>query len=115
MIRVFRTDAPDGDAQHWATDDLEMSEEKREEFEVQGWGIEEYHSGLKQCCGVEQCQHRSAEGQRAHLGYSLRALLRLEAHRLRTGISWYEAKIAVIKGAIRQYLAHPTYLLHPTA
>ena len=111
MIRVFRTDAPDGDAQHWATDDLE----KREEFEVQGWGIEEYHSGLKQCCGVEQCQLRSAEGQRAHLGYSLRAYLRLEAHRLRTGISWYEAKIAVIKGAIRQYLAHPTYLLHPTA
>ena len=41
MIRVFRTDAPDGDAQHWATDDLEMSEEKREEFEVQGWEIEE--------------------------------------------------------------------------
>jgi len=36
MIRVFRTVAPDGDAEHWATDDLGMSEPTREELESQG-------------------------------------------------------------------------------
>jgi putative transposase len=41
--------------------------------------------------------------------------LRLEVHRLRTGVSWYEAKAAIIRSAIREYLAHPSYLLNPTA
>ncbi len=67
MIRVFRTVAPDGDAEHWATDELGMTEQKREELESRGWGIEEYHRGLKQCCGVERCQLRSAEGQKGAL------------------------------------------------
>ncbi len=115
MIKMFRTVSKDGDAEHWATDDLQMTEEKREELESRGWGIEEYHRGLKQCCGLERCQLRSAEGQRAHFGLSLRAFLQLEAHRIRTGITWYEAKTAIIRDAIRQYLAHPLYKLVPTA
>ncbi len=115
MIKVFRTVAPDGDAEHWATDDLQMTEDKREELESEGWGIEQYHRGLKQCCGVERCQLRSAEGQRAHFSFSLRAFLRMEAHRIRTGISWYEAKTSIIRDAIRQYLARPLYQLDPTA
>ena len=84
-------------------------------MESRCWGIKEYHKGIKQCCGVERCQLRSAEGQRAHFAFSLRAFLRLEADRLRTGISWYEAKLTIIRDAIRQYLAHPLYQLEPTA
>jgi len=88
-----------------------MSEAAREELALQCWGIEEYHRGIKQCCGIERCQVRSGRGQRAHLGFALRAFLRLEAHRLDTGVSWYEAKIDII----RDYLAQPRYRLSPTA
>jgi len=65
--------------------------------------------------GVERCQLRSAEGQRAHFGFSLRAFLRLEANRLETGTTWYEAKTAIIRDAIGSYFAHPLYQLVPTA
>lgn len=114
-IRVFRTVAPDGDVEYWATDDLEMSEATRQELEDQGWGIETYHRGVKQCCGPERAQVRQAEGQRNHVLYALRAFLRLEAHRLRTGVSWYEAKAAILREAVRAYLAHPLYSLTSTA
>jgi len=50
-----------------------------------------------------------------HLLLALRAFLRLEVYRLRTGISGYEAKTAILREAIRRYLAHPLYALHPTA
>jgi putative transposase len=45
----------------------------------------------------------------------LRAFLRLEVYRLRTGVSWYETKLALLREAIRAFLAHPTHDLNPTA
>jgi IS4 transposase len=48
----------DGDAQYWATDVLDMKEEKRKELGKKAWKIEEYHRGIKQFCGVERCQAR---------------------------------------------------------
>ena len=45
-----------GDAEYWATNDLKMTEEKREELAKKGWGIEVYHRGLKQCW---ECSSRS--------------------------------------------------------
>ena len=68
-----------------------------------------------QCCGVEKCQVRTAEGQRNHIRLSLQAFLRLEAHRLSAGVSWYESKANIIRPALRDYLAYPKYTLHPTA
>lgn len=115
MVKVFRTVARDGSAEHWATNDLKMSEESREELELRGWGIETYHRGIKQCCGVERAQVRSGEAQRNHLGFALRAFLRLEAHRLRSGVSWYEAKLSIIREAVREYLAQPLYYLNSSA
>jgi hypothetical protein len=113
LVRVFRTEAPDGHAEHWASDDLTMTESGRVTREGLAWGIETYHRGLKQCCGIERCQVRSAAGQRQHLLCAVRAFLRLEAHRLRTGTSWYEAKRAIIRDAVRHYLTHPLYQLPP--
>ena len=48
---------------------------------------------------------------------ALRAFVRLEAHWLQTGISWYQAKTEIIRSAVRDYLAHPHYTLasDPTA
>nr|MDQ5810696.1 IS701 family transposase [Actinomycetota bacterium] len=39
----------------------------------------------------------------------------LEANRLENGASWYEAKISIVRDAVRRYLAEPLYLLSPTA
>lgn len=35
--------------------------------------------------------------------------------RFATGISWYEAKLAIVRNAIRAYLAAPRFVLIPTA
>lgn len=115
MIRVFRIVATDGDTEYWATDILDMDEPTRKEGARQAWGIEVYHRGIKQHCGIERAQVRSAQAQKVHVLCSLRAFLRFEALRLRKAISWYEAKTAIVREAIRAYLAHPTICLNPTA
>jgi len=115
FIRVFRTVAPDGDAEFWATSRLEMSESERAELERQCFSIENYHRGLKQCCGVERAQVRKADAQRCHIVLSVRAFVRLEANRARTGRSWYAAKADIVREAIRAYLAQPAIQLSPIA
>lgn len=115
MVKVFRTVGGDGDAEHWATDDTQMSESDRQKLEDAGWSIEIYHRALKQCRGVERAQVRGERAQRNHLGLALRAFLRLEANRLENGVSWYEAKVSIVREAVREYLRQPLYLLSPTA
>ncbi len=104
MIQVFRIDTPDGATEYWATSDLTMTPGVREERAGQIWTIETYHRGLKQFCGVEQCHARSASAQRNHIGWAIRAFLRLEHHRIRTGTSWFETKMGIIRVAIQEYL-----------
>jgi putative transposase len=60
--------------------------------------------------GIEKAQVRSAVKQRNHILLALRAFLRLESHRLQTGISWYQAKFDIVRDAIHDYLAHPSIL-----
>lgn len=79
------------------------------------WTIEEYHRGIKQFVGVERCFARKAVAQRNHIGLALRAFLRIGRHRFFTGISWFEAKVSIIRDALRAYLAEPLYTLNPTA
>lgn len=110
-VKVFRVVAPDGDTTHWATNDLGMDEPTRLMFGELSWGIEEYHRGLKQYTGVERCHVRAARGQRNHIGCALRAFVRLEYHRFTTGVSWFEAKWAIIRHAVRRYLERPLYRL----
>lgn len=105
----------DYDYDYWATNDLDLDREVYEEYSGVFWRIEEYHRGLKQCCGVERSQVRSALGQVRHIGLAIRAFIRLELHRLRTGLSWYKAKKGIIQDAIRSYLANPKFTLTPTA
>ena len=115
FVKVFRTVSPNGDVEHWATNDLDLRPEQQEELKDQAWSIEQYHRGLKQCCGVEKCQARKGEAQRNHIRMAIQAFLRLEVHRLGSGVSWYEAVADIIRTAIRQYLAQPRYSLMPTA
>lgn len=115
FIKVFRTVSPNGDAEYWATNDLDLGPDQQKQLSQEAWSIESYHRGIKQCCGIEKAQVRSARAQVRHISFSLRAFVRLEVHRLKTGMSWYEAKIAIIRDAVRQYLAQPLYLLNSTA
>lgn len=114
-IRLFPIVAPDGDREYWATNDLQMTPLTRVRVAGYAWTIEHYHRGIKQFCGVERAQVRAARARRNHIGLALRAFLRLEWHCYRAGISWFEAKTAIIRPAVRAYLANPLYTLPATA
>lgn len=118
LIRLFRIVPKNGnteEVEYWASSQVQMSETEREHYAALAWGIEVYHRALKQHCGVERAQVRLARAQRNHIGCSIRAFVRLEVHRIHTGISWWEAKQRVIREAIRSYLEQPLYTLCPTA
>ena len=115
LIRVFRVIATNGDVEHWVTNDLQMSALTRCQYGEYSWRIEEYHRGIKQFCGVERCQARRAWAQRNHIGLSIRAFLRLACHCFSLGISWFEAKMDIIREAVRTYLAAPNIRLPESA
>ena len=115
LVKVFKIVAPDGDIAYWASSELSMGEMVRQQYAEYSWAIENYHRGIKQCTEVERCQMRTARAQRNHIGLALRAFLRLEVYGFVHGISWLEAKTAIIRDAVRAYLAHPWIQLHPTA
>ena len=114
-IKVFRTVGTNGDAEYWATSRLTMTLAEAAFYALDAWQIEVYHRGLKQFTGVERAQHRLEVAQRNHIGLAIRAFVRLEVHRLNTGISWFEAKTGIIRSAMRQYLTHPSITLGSTA
>jgi len=111
LVKAFRIVARNGDTEHWITDDLGMDAVQRLAYAERAWAIEEYHRGLKQCTEVERCPARLARSQRNHVGLAVRAFVRLEWHRFTTGVSWFEAKWAVIRDAVRAYLKNPAYRL----
>ena len=109
FIRVFRIVHSDKEPEYWATDILEATESDRKSFKDLGWNIEEYHRGIKQCCGIERCQGRKEEVQRGHILLSLLAFIRLESHRLDTGVSWYESKRSIHRAASALFIASPAF------
>jgi putative transposase len=114
-VKVFKIVSRDGDIEYWATGDVAMTELERLEHAEKCWAIEEYHRALKQCCGVERAQVRAGRAQRNHVGLAIRAFLRLSHHFFATGVSWYEAKARIVRGAVRAYLARPLYGLPSSA
>lgn len=114
-IRVFKVVSQDGDVEYWATNDLTMDELRRLELAERSWAVEEYHRVLKQCCNIERCQARSRRAQRNHVGMAIRAFARLSWHFYTTGVSWYEAKVAIVREAVRAYRSQPLYKIMPTA
>lgn len=110
LIKVFKIVVTENHIEYWATNDLQMNDLTRLKFTQFSWMIETYHRGIKQFCGIERCQARSATAQRNHIELALRAFLRLEFHSFVKGISWFEAKTSIIRDAVRAYLAHPVYV-----
>jgi putative transposase len=114
-IKVFRTVAPDGSAEHWATSRLDLTEAGRSVLANRAWLVETYHRALKQFTGIERGQFRLERSQRNHIGLALRAYVRLEWHRWRERVSIFDAKLGILRDAVRLYLAHPKFCLPSTA
>jgi putative transposase len=115
MVKVFRTVDPHGNAEHWATSRLDMTDAQRHLLADRAWLVEVYHRALKPFTGIERGQFRVERSQRNHIGLALRAYVRLELHRWRTRVSIGNSKLDIIRAAVRQYLAHPFYCLNSTA
>lgn len=107
LVKVFRIDAPDGDTEYGATNDLAMEAGMRRFYAEVSFAIENYHRDLKQYCGVEKCRVRAARAQRNHIGLAVRAFVRLEWHFFSTGVSAFEAKMRLVRDAVRNYLGQP--------
>lgn len=114
-VKVFKTVGTNGGVEYWATSQLDMTIEQAAFYALDAWQIEVYHRGLKQFTGIERAQYRLTVAQRNHIALAIRAFVRLEVHRLRSGVSWFEAKTGIIRSAMRLYLAHPTLTLGSTA
>ena len=114
-IKVFKTVAKDGSFEYWATSKLDMTLEECAFRALDAWQIEVYHRGLKQNTGVERGQFRLLQAQKNHIALAIRAFVRLEVYRLKTDVSWFEAKQVIIRQAIRAYLKNPSYILSSTA
>lgn len=85
LVTAFRIVATDGDPGHWITNDPGMDAATRRGYAERAWGIEESHCGLKRHTAVDRCQTRMARAQRNHIGFTLRAFVRLGWHRFTTG------------------------------
>lgn len=108
QTKIFKFIATDGDIEYWATNNIHSTSEDIRQAGALRWRIEEYHRGLKQTAGIEKCQSRTSRAQRTHIFCSIMAFLSLERLKLKTGITWYEAKRRIIHEAITTYLESPT-------
>lgn len=109
MINIFKTVSKNGDVEVWATNDLNMTALKALSLKEKSWAIEMYHRGLKQSCGIERCQCRGKKAQLNHILLSIRAFLRLERYSFSKGIGWLNAKIQIVRDAVRRYMKNPVY------
>lgn len=111
FVKVFHTVNRSGKDCYWATNCPIMDMTDRKNMQAIGWSIENYHRALKELCCVEDCKVRKEIGQRNHINCSLRAFVRLEATHQQQGITLYEAKWEIVKGAIAEYVRNPKYAL----
>lgn len=72
-----------------------------------------YHRGLKPHTAVDRCQTRMGRAQRNHIGFAFRAFVRLEWHRVTTGVSGFAAKIGIIREAVRGSSRKKSRASHP--
>ena len=108
-VRVFGIAGRKGDTEYRAANSLGMDDLKRLQLSGFPRTTEEYHRGLRQFCGAERCQCRSAKSQRNHIGLSIRTFIRFEVFSLKTGRSWFEAKNRIVRDAVRAYILNPVY------
>lgn len=106
FVLVCKTVASNGDVAYLATNDLSLTDgDVLKRHADERWKIEEFHRGLKQTTGIEQCYSTKASSQKTHIFAAMKAFIKLEANRIKTGMSWYEQKAMIPRTAITNHLA----------
>ncbi len=72
--------------------------------------LNEYHRGVRLCCGVERVFVRKAALVVNHVGMVIRSVF-AQVFRLNTRKRGYDVKIGIIREALKAYLSHPAYTL----
>lgn len=107
FILVSKIVFENGDITYIATNDLSLiDEETIKSHSNHRWKIENFHRGIKQCCGIERCYSVLERSQRNHILCAFLAFLKLEAERIQKNISWYEQKWSISRMATVNYLAN---------
>lgn len=110
-VKVFKTFSTNGDFEYRITNKLDTTIEQAAFHDLDVFQTEVYHRDLKQHTGIKCCQYYMEVSQPNHIGLAIRALVRLEIHRLQIGLSWFKAKTGIIRDAVRAYLVYPTFTL----
>lgn len=74
LVRLFRKVSKDGDVSFYGSDVLKAGVTEYGELFGLGWKIEEYHRGIKQCCGIERAFVRKAHAVINHVGMAKRSV-----------------------------------------
>lgn len=106
-VKLFKFIAPDSKVCYVITNNLTLSEDDVRDAYAVRWRVEEYHRGLKQTTGIENCQAQTKRSQRTHIFCSLFTFLALEKKRLEENITWYESKRRIIADSLSAYMRHP--------
>lgn len=107
FVLVSKIVFPNGDITYIATNDLSLDDpETMESHSAHRWKIENFHRGIKQCCGIERCYSTLERSQRNHILCAFLAFLKLEWERIQKGVSWYEQKWSITRMATADYLAN---------
>lgn len=107
FVQAAEIDRENGDIVYLATNDLTLVDALLiKEHSDCRWNIETFHRGIKQFCGIEHCYSQRERSQLNHILCAFLAFLKLELRRIRTGVSWFEQKLSITRGAITVYLAN---------
>ncbi len=107
FVLVSRIVFPNGDIAYIATNDLSLGNlETIKSHSDYRWKIEEFHRGIKQCCGIERCYSTLERSQRNHILCAFLAFLKLELERIQNNVSWYEQKLSISRITTADYLAN---------
>lgn len=115
FIKVFKFVSKNRGIEYYGTSDLNLSKSDVERIYGKRWKIEEYHRGLKQFTGSQNCQARKQRSQRNHIWLAIHSFVYLEVHRLKHSITWSQLKASIIKEAIGTYLKNPKIEVSLTA
>lgn len=107
FVQAAEIDRANGDIVYLATNDKDLVDaEVIKDHSDCRWSIETFHRGIKQYCGIEHCYSQLERSQLNQILCAFLAFLKLEWRRIQTGVSWFEQKLSITRGAVTAYLAN---------
>lgn len=103
--QVFTNEDGSTGTRYLVTSDLTLDYGRITGLYHRRWSVEVYHKSLKQNASLEQSPTRTETTQRNHLFASLCAYVKLEALKIRTGISHFTLKSTIYVAALKSAYA----------